>query len=71
MKCVSARVAPSAWVEAQDTGVSVTPKHMFPPEIPSAFSVTARYRATCVLLAASQRSAVIREFLLGSRGAER
>ena len=38
MKCVSACVAPSARVETQGTGLSVTPKHMFPPELMGAFS---------------------------------
>ena len=70
MKCVSARVALSAWVEAEDTGLSVTPKHV-PSRDTECLLCDARYRATYVLVAASERSAIIREFLLGSGGAER
>ena len=68
MKCVSACVAsPSARVETQDTGLSVTPTHAFPPELLGAFS----RRLVALLVAPLRESAIIREFLLGSGGAER
>ena len=54
-------------METQDTGLSVTPTHAFPPELLGAFS---RW-LVAVLVAPLRESAIIREFLLGSGGAER